>query len=115
MFVLIISWCFHVKEHDLQIKNDWRVWRLHVRKVYPNSNIIFCLGPKVLFWCCKELETKVSNSVEFHPQDHNESQLFFSSVQGLYDITIGVRKTGVKPTLLNVIKGHSCQAEMFIR
>ncbi|CAF1420341.1 unnamed protein product [Rotaria sordida] len=36
-------------------------------------------------------------------------------IQSLYDITVGFRKTGAKPTLRSILKGRSCQAEMFIR
>ncbi len=49
----------------------------------------------------------------------NFFSLCFSSnlslVTGIYDITIGFKKTGADPTLRSVIKGRSCQAEMFIR
>ena len=41
--------------------------------------------------------------------------MYIFSVQSVYDITVGFKKTGAEPTLLNVIKGRSCQAEMFIR
>jgi hypothetical protein len=33
----------------------------------------------------------------------------------VYDITMGFKKTGAEPTLLSIIKGRSCQAEMYIR
>ncbi|CAF3249312.1 unnamed protein product [Rotaria socialis] len=36
-------------------------------------------------------------------------------VEALYDITLGFKKTGAEPTLLSIIKGRSCQAELFIR
>jgi lysophosphatidic acid acyltransferase/lysophosphatidylinositol acyltransferase len=38
-----------------------------------------------------------------------------SLVTGIYDLTIGFKKTGADPTLLSVLKGRSCQAEMFLR
>lgn len=36
-------------------------------------------------------------------------------VHALYDITVGFKKTGSKPTLANIVKGKVCQAEMFVR
>lgn len=36
-------------------------------------------------------------------------------VTGIYDLTVGFKKTGANPTLLSILKGRSCQAEMFIR
>lgn len=36
-------------------------------------------------------------------------------VTGIYDLTVGFKNTGADPTLLSILKGRSCQAEMFIR
>ncbi|CAF1565372.1 unnamed protein product [Rotaria sp. Silwood1] len=36
-------------------------------------------------------------------------------IQSVYDITLGFKKTEAEPTLLSILKGHSCQAELFIR
>ena len=36
-------------------------------------------------------------------------------VSAVYDLTIGFKTTAVKPSLLSIIKGHSCQAEIFIK
>ncbi|CAF2961015.1 unnamed protein product, partial [Rotaria sp. Silwood2] len=35
--------------------------------------------------------------------------------QSVYDITVGFKKTGAEPTLISILKGRTCQAEMFIR
>lgn len=36
-------------------------------------------------------------------------------VAAVYDLTIGFKQTGARPTLLSIIKGHSCQAEIYVR
>ncbi|CAF4401389.1 unnamed protein product [Rotaria sp. Silwood2] len=36
-------------------------------------------------------------------------------ITGIYDLTVGFKKSGAKPTLLSIIKGRSCQAEIFVR
>jgi len=36
-------------------------------------------------------------------------------ITGIYDLTVGFKKTGADPTLLSILKGRSCQAEIFIR
>lgn len=38
-----------------------------------------------------------------------------SLVAAVYDLTIGFKKTGALPTLLSILKGRACQAEIFIR
>ena len=37
------------------------------------------------------------------------------AVTGIYDLSVGFKKTGAEPTLLSIIKGHSCQAEIYVR
>ncbi|CAF3780471.1 unnamed protein product [Rotaria sordida] len=36
-------------------------------------------------------------------------------ITGIYDLTVGFKKSGAKPTLLSIIQGRSCQAEIFVR
>jgi len=38
-----------------------------------------------------------------------------NQIQSVYDITVAFKTTGADPTLVNILKGRSCQAEMFIR
>ncbi|CAF4969798.1 unnamed protein product, partial [Rotaria sp. Silwood1] len=35
-------------------------------------------------------------------------------VQSISDVTVGFKKTDVKPTLLSILKGCACQAELFV-
>ncbi|UJR37543.1 hypothetical protein I4U23_030245 [Adineta vaga] len=36
-------------------------------------------------------------------------------IAAVYDLTVGFKKTGAVPTLLSILKGHACQAEIFVR
>ncbi|CAF4176551.1 unnamed protein product [Rotaria sordida] len=36
-------------------------------------------------------------------------------ITGIYYLTVGFKKSGAKPTLLSIIKGRYCQAEIFVR
>ncbi|CAF1140090.1 unnamed protein product [Rotaria sp. Silwood1] len=36
-------------------------------------------------------------------------------ITGIYDLTVGFKKSGAKPRLLSIIEGRSCQAEIFVR
>lgn len=36
-------------------------------------------------------------------------------IAAVYDLTVGFKKSGAKPTLLSILKGRSCQAEMFVK
>ncbi len=40
---------------------------------------------------------------------------FLCLVTGIYDLTVGFKKTGADPTLQSILKGRSCQAEISIR
>jgi len=42
-------------------------------------------------------------------------EILLCLVAAVYDLTIGFKQTGAPPTLLSIIKGHSCQAEIFIK
>jgi hypothetical protein len=41
--------------------------------------------------------------------------VFLCLVTGIYDLTVGFKNTGAEPTLRSIMKGRSCQAEMFLR
>ncbi|CAF5038053.1 unnamed protein product [Rotaria magnacalcarata] len=50
----------------------------------------------------------------------NESQTAYKlysddKITGIYDLTVGFKNNGAEPTFLSILKGRSCQAEMFIR
>lgn len=36
-------------------------------------------------------------------------------VAAVYDLTIGFKNTGAEPTLLSILKGRSCQAEIYVK
>ncbi|CAF1646271.1 unnamed protein product [Adineta ricciae] len=36
-------------------------------------------------------------------------------IAAVYDLTVGFKKTGAVPTLLSILKGQACQAEIFVR
>ncbi|CAF3779287.1 unnamed protein product [Adineta steineri] len=36
-------------------------------------------------------------------------------ITGIYDLNIGFKKNGAEPTLRSIMKGRSCQAEIFVR
>ena len=36
-------------------------------------------------------------------------------VTGIYDLTVGFKRTGAEPTLISMMRGRSCQAEIFAR
>ena len=40
---------------------------------------------------------------------------FISLVPAILDVTVGFRKDGAEPTLLNIIQGKQCKAEMYVR
>jgi hypothetical protein len=40
---------------------------------------------------------------------------FLYLVAAVYDLTVGFKKTGAPPTLISILKGRSCEAEIFIR
>ncbi|CAF1393640.1 unnamed protein product [Rotaria sp. Silwood1] len=40
--------------------------------------------------------------------------LAIKRLQSISDVTVGFKKTDVKPTLLSILKGRACQAELFV-
>ncbi|CAF1055730.1 unnamed protein product [Adineta ricciae] len=36
-------------------------------------------------------------------------------ITGIYDLNVGFKKSGAEPTFLSIIKGHACQAEIYVR
>jgi hypothetical protein len=45
----------------------------------------------------------------------NLSKRFLYLVGAVYDLTVGFKKTGAAPSLLSILKGRSCQAEIFVK
>ncbi len=40
---------------------------------------------------------------------------FVNLVAAVYDLTVGFKKAGAPPTLLSILKGRACQAEIFVK
>ena len=36
-------------------------------------------------------------------------------IAAVYDLTVGFKETGAQPTLLSILKGRACQAEIFVK
>ena len=36
-------------------------------------------------------------------------------IAAIYDLTVGFKQTGAQPTLLSILKGRACQAEIYVK
>lgn len=99
-----------MKGRGLQNVNVTLVWKLPAKKACPNWNITSYQEPKVLRFFYKELKIEVIRRLF-----EIELVSILSLVTAVYDLTVGFKKTAAEPTLLSIIKGRCCKAEMFVR
>ena len=69
--------------------------------------VIFHINPK--YWQLQRSRYSI------FIKETNFSFDFDDQVGAVYDLTIGFKKSAAEPTLLSVLKGRSCQAEIYIR
>ena len=48
-------------------------------------------------------------------KNETKTLLHRNLVGGVYNLTVGFKKSGAAPTMLSIIKGRSCQAELFVK
>lgn len=133
-FVPIIGWCWIFTE-SIFLRRVWETDRQtlvkDMRKVladYPKNSffnfLLFCEGTrfteKKREMSMKYAREKGLPELKHHilPRTKGFTMLLQGAedqIGGVYNLTVGFKKTAAEPTLLSIIKGRACQAEMFVK
>ncbi|CAF0979391.1 unnamed protein product [Rotaria sordida] len=132
--VPIVGWCWIFAE-SIFLRRVWESDRetlvKDLRKVlanYPKNYffnlLLFCEGTrfteKKRLTSMKIAQEKGLPELKHHilPRTKGFTLLLQGAenrITAVYDLTIGFKHTGAEPTLLSVLKGRSCQAEIFVK
>ncbi|CAF1052840.1 unnamed protein product [Rotaria sp. Silwood1] len=132
--VPIVGWCWIFTE-SIFLRRVWESDRetlvKDLRKVlanYPKNYffnlLLFCEGTrfteKKRLTSMKIAQEKGLPELKHHilPRTKGFTLLLQGAenrIAAIYDLTIGFKENGAKPTLLSILKGRSCQAEIFVK
>ncbi|CAF2092382.1 unnamed protein product [Rotaria magnacalcarata] len=132
--VPIVGWCWIFTE-SIFLRRIWESDRetlvKDLRKIlanYPENYffnfLLFCEGTrfteKKRITSMKTAQEKGLPELKHHilPRTKGFTLLLEGAedrITGIYDLTVGFKNNGAEPTFLSILKGRSCQAEMFIR
>ncbi|CAF1528436.1 unnamed protein product [Rotaria magnacalcarata] len=132
--VPIVGWCWiftesiflrRVWESDREtLVNDLSKVLANYPKDYYFNFLLFCEGTrfteKKRLMSMKIAKEKGLPELKHHilPRTKGFTLLLQGAenrIAAVYDLTIGFKNTGAEPTLLSILKGRSCQAEIFVK